>query len=361
MSLRTPLYQEHIALNARMVDFGGWEMPVQYQGVQSEHEAVRTFAGIFDVSHMGEVEVKGSQALDFLQQLVTNNVGRLKDGQAIYSPMCYENGTIVDDLIIYRLAQNDFFLIINASNIQKDVEWMKKIAGSFDVIINNVSDDFGMIALQGPKAESLLQELVEIDISPSSLNRFSFIEAKMNTATVAIARTGYTGEDGFEICAKNEELVWIWKELLRRKAAPCGLGARDTLRLECAMMLYGNDIDTTTTPLEAPLGWTVFWEKEFVGKSSLLTQKNNGVEKKLVGIEMLDRGIARQGYPIVDEQGNQIGRVTSGTQSPTLKKSIALAYVPTSKAKVGEKIFVKIRENRVSATIVKIPFYKRKE
>lgn len=358
---QTPLHARHVALGARMVPFGGWDMPVEYSGISDEHLAVRTRAGLFDVSHMGEIEVAGRDALAGVQRITSNDASRLKIGQAHYSGLTTERGTFVDDLLVYRLADSHFLLVVNASNIEKDFEWIvSKTAGVGDVVAVNTSSRYALIAIQGPAAREVLQPLTGVDLG--AMKYYWFANGEVASVRAMISRTGYTGEDGYEIFVAPAYASRVWDTLLDAGAAadirPCGLGARDTLRLEAAMRLYGNDIDDTTTVLEADLEWIVSWTKgDFLGRSALEAQKQAGVPRKIVGFEMLDRAIARHGYPVLVD-GQAAGVVTSGTQTPFLKKAIGMAYVPSS---VGDDatIEIEIRNRRATARIVPLPFYKR--
>ncbi len=359
---RTPLADEHMALGAKMVDFGGWFMPVQYEGVMAEHRAVREGVGLFDVSHMGEIRVTGEGALDFLNHVTVNEVGALADGQAQYTLLTYPEGTVVDDLLIYRLGPQNFWLVVNASNQDKDEAWLRQQASGHAVTIANEGEATAQLAIQGPLAERMLQPLVDTDLA--AIDYYWFCETKLAGMPVLISRTGYTGEDGFECYAPREHAVKLWRLLLEKGAPhgirPIGLGARDSLRLEARMHLYGNDMDHTTTALEAGLGWVVKLKKpaDFIGKDALAAQKARGLERKLVGFEMLDRGIARQGAPVM-EGDREIGRVTSGTHAPSLGKAIGLAYVPLSHAKPGTTLQIQIRKKTAAAVVVKGAFYKR--
>ncbi len=370
---KTPLYDAHVRLGARMVDFHGFLMPLQYTGIIEEHICVRNSAGIFDLSHMGVIEVSGKDALDYLQKLVTNDVGRLVDGEALYTPICNEHGGIIDDVIVYRLAKERFFLVVNCANAQKDLDWMTKYAEQ-GVKINNKSDETALIAIQGPLSESILSKIATDDIT--QLRRFNIKGFKINEASALISRTGYTGEDGFEIFIHPEHAEKIWDLLLttgqKYGLKPVGLGARDTLRLEACLLLYGNDIDETTSPLEAGIGWTVKFDKgDFISREVLLTKKINGIKRKLIGFEMIDRGIPRTGCPIVNTitqhhgqtslsvPPDSIGKVTSGTYSPSTKKNIGLGYVEVNYSAIGTPIGIRIRDNVYKAAVVKTPFYKR--
>jgi aminomethyltransferase len=362
---KTPLNQVHINAGARMVDFGGWHMPVQYSGLSQEHQAVRTKAGLFDVSHMGEVIVEGAGAEQFLNELVTNNVSRLKNGQAQYTVMCYENGGVVDDLLVYKRAESRYLLCINAGNIEKDWEWISNRAkGVKDLRVHNASDEFCQIALQGPLSEKILAPLVKINLS--EIQYYHFAEAELLDKEAIISRTGYTGEDGFEIYAPAAQAERIWNALMETGAPlgllPCGLGCRDTLRTEMKFPLYGHEITAETNPLEAGLGWVVKLDKpaDFAGKNALLKVKASGTTRSLVGIRVMDRGIPRQGYEIFDESGKEkLGEVTSGTPSPSLGYPVAIAYVQKGFTAVGTKLKVKVRDNFCTAEVVSTPFYQR--
>jgi aminomethyltransferase len=362
---KTALLEEHKKLGGRLIDFGGWELPVQYTGVIDEHVACRTAAGIFDVSHMGEIIVSGGDAERFLYRIVSNDVSKIEIGQAQYSILCREDGTAIDDLIVYRRGEEEYFVVVNASNTDKDFAWMKKVHESerFACVLENVSSSWSQIALQGPLAEKILQSLTRADLS--TLKSFRFIEDRVNGIPAIISRTGYTGEDGFEIYFAWKEAPKVWAAILEKGLPlgmkPCGLGARDTLRLEVKYPLFGHELDDQTTPIEAGLGWAVKLTKsDFIGKEKLGAQKEAGTTKKLVGLALLSPGIPRQGYKILDKEGSkEIGMITSGTQSPTLKKAIALAYVSPEYAEIGTKIRVDIRGRATPAEIVPTPFYKR--
>ena len=354
---KTPLNEVEKELGGKMVDFGGWELPVQYSGILEEHEAVRTRAGLFDVSHMGEVTVKGPQARDLLQATTCNDVTKLEDGRAQYNGLLYENGGFVDDILIYQMSADDFFVVVNASNTEKDFEWLANAAKNFDAEVNNVSSQYAQLALQGPSAETILQALTPVNLA--NIKYYRFGQGTVDGVPAIISRTGYTGEDGFEIYVAPEHGPKIMRKLVASGAKPCGLGARDTLRLEAKMALYGNDIDGSTTPLEADLAWIVKLEKgDFTGRDVLERQRSEGPPRKLVGFEMIDRGIARHGYPVVDG-GNEIGVVTSGTHSPTLKRAIGLAYLPLGKSAQGTEFTVLIRGKEARCRVVPTPFYKR--
>ena len=356
----TPLHGIARSLGGKLVPFAGWEMPVQFSSVIEEHLAVRTRAGIFDVSHMGEIEVEGKDALALVQRLTCNDASRLEDGQAQYSGLLNEAGGFVDDILVYRRAADRYLLVINAGNTDKDVAWVKTHT-SGDVEVRDASRGYAQIALQGPRAQEILQGLVTIDLR--SIRTYRFAEADVRGARSIVSRTGYTGEDGFEIYGPAGAAEDLFKALLDagrpHGIVPCGLGARDTLRLEARMPLYGNDLDDTTTPLEAGLGGIARPAKgEFIGRAALERQKKEGVKRLLAGFEMVDRGIARHDYPVRHE-GQAIGRVTSGTFAPFLKKNIGLAYVPPAHAAIGARFSVVIRERDAAAVVVATPFYRR--
>lgn len=358
---RTPLYEQHRQLGARLVEFGGWEMPVQYSGILDEHRAVRTHAGLFDVSHMGEFKVTGTDALAFLQQLVPNDVSRLAVNQALYTQFCQPDAGVVDDLLIYHLAENNYMLVVNAGNIDKDFAWVQQHSQGFEVTITNQSDATGLIALQGPAALVILQPLTGVDLS--AIAYYHCVPGVVSSTSCLISRTGYTGEDGFELYCSAEDAPALWVDLLtagkEHGLLPTGLGARDTLRLEAAYCLYGHELDETTNPLEASLGWTVKLAKgEFSGHDALVKIKAEGLKRKLVGVEMIERGVCRGGYAIyADEQ--QIGALTSGAPSPTLNKNIGMGYVEAAHAVPGKIVQIDIRGRRTAAKIVALPFYKR--
>jgi aminomethyltransferase len=353
---RTPLYDEHKALGARLVDFAGWEMPVQYSGIKAEHEAVRKGAGLFDVSHMGEVVFKGPQAEEAVQRLVTRDVSRLSVGQAGYAAVCYESGGTVDDVLVYK-NPDDFLIVVNASNREKDVAHFQENTKDLDVEVVDESDDWALLALQGPWAVELLQPFTETGLS--SIKYYRYEVGEVEGAYAVISRTGYTGEDGFELFVRPEDAPRLWRRLLEAGAAPAGLGARDTLRLEAGMCLYGNELDPETTPLEAGIGFAVHLDKEqeFVGQEALRREKEEGLRKKLVGFKVEGRGIARHDYPVAVE-GETVGHVTSGTMSPTLNEAIGLALVAPD---VEDEFEVAIRSRTVAAHTVPLPFYKREK
>jgi aminomethyltransferase len=358
---RTALYEKHIALGGKMIAFSGWEMPVQYEGIIEEHEAVRNNAGMFDVSHMGEVRIEGSEATAFVQHLFTNDIGTLVDGQVQYGMMLYENGTVVDDLLVYKYSETAYFLVINAGNIDKDVAWIEQHAAGFDVSVNHLSDSYSEIAVQGPKAEAILQTLTDFDLS--SIGFFHFVDGvKIKGAPCLVSRTGYTGEDGFEVYASHEVILNLWDEVLRAGSSeglkPCGLGARDTLRFEASLPLYGHEISDAITPLEAGLGFFVKLDKtDFIGKAALQAQKAAGLKRKLVGFEMA-KGIPRQGYEVFVGE-TVVGTVTTGYFSPTLKRNIGLALVDSAYAAMGTAFDVKVRKKLFPAAVIGKRFYQK--
>jgi glycine cleavage system T protein (aminomethyltransferase) len=360
---RTPLYGQHVALGARLVEFGGWEMPVQYSSILDEHRAVRTYVGLFDVSHMGEFKVEGPDSLAFLQHLVPNDVSRLAINQALYTQLCLPDGGTIDDLIIYHLADNHYMLVVNAANIDNDFAWVEKQASNFNVQITNRSDITALLALQGPEAQATLQPLTEVDLS--TVRYYHCAPGTVNGINCIISRTGYTGEDGFELYCASADASKLWNDLLvagkDHGLLPAGLGARDTLRLEAGYCLYGHELDEQTNPLEANLGWTVKLNKdEFIGRDALLKVKEQGPKRKLIGIEMVERGVCRGGFAIYDND-LQIGTLTSGAPGPTLNKNIGMGYVETSHAVVGKTVHIDIRGKRTAAQIVALPFYKRQK
>lgn len=355
----TPFTQKHIALGAKMAEFAGYNMPISYTGINDEHDTVRKSVGMFDVSHMGEFILKGENALDLIQRTTSNDASKLTAGKAQYSCLTNENGGIVDDLIIYCLEENKaYMLVVNASNIEKDWNWISKF-NTNNVEMHNISDKTCLLAIQGPHAVQLLQPLTEIDIL--NLKYYTFAKGVFaGVENVLISATGYTGSGGVEIYFEdtNDAANKIWDTITNLGVKPIGLGARDTLRLEMGYCLYGNDIDDTTTPLEAGLGWVTKFTKDFTAKSILEKQKAEGIKRKLVGFEMIERGIPRHHYLIKDAQGNEIGKVTSGTQAPSLNKAIGLAYINIEQASLDSEIFIDIRNNPVKAKITKTPFGK---
>jgi aminomethyltransferase len=356
----TPLNSVHRALGAKMVDFGGWDMPVQYSGVMEEHNAVRNAVGVFDVSHMGEIEIRGKEAAQFTDFVTTNQVGKLKIGQAHYSGLLYPHGGFVDDILVHKVTDNHFFLCVNASNQEKDFEHILA-HNRFDAQVELTSDRYAQIAIQGPKAKATLQKMTPVDLA--GIKYYWFADGEVSGTPARIAHTGYTGEDGFEIYVPPAEAGRIWNEAISAGAEfgikPCGLGARNTLRLEAKMALYGHEIDASISPLEADLAWIVKFDKgDFVGRDALLKQKENGLTRALVGFEMCGRGIGRDGYEVY-LGGAPAGWVTSGSPSPTLCKNIGLCYLPIGQAQIGKTIQIMVRNQPVDAVTVETPFYKR--
>lgn len=357
----TALTQTHIALGAKMVPFAGYNMPVSYEGVNIEHETVRKGVGVFDVSHMGEFLIEGPRALELIQKVTSNDASKLTVGRAQYSCLPNETGGIVDDLIVYRVKDETYLLVVNASNIQKDWDHISKYNGAIGADMRNISEGFSLLAIQGPKAVEAMQSLTSVDLA--EIKFYNFVVADFAGIDYAIiSATGYTGSGGFEIYCKNNEVQQIWDKVFEAGAnlgiKPIGLAARDTLRLEMGYCLYGNDINDETSPFEAGLGWITKFTKDFVNSKSLAKEKEQGPEKKLIAFELDERGIPRNGYDIVDEQGKKVGVVTSGTMSPSLGKGIGLGYVPSVFSEIGCKLHIQIRKNTVAATVVKLPFYK---
>lgn len=357
----TALSQKHISLGAKMVPFAGYNMPVQYSGIVEEHLTVRNGVGVFDVSHMGEFILKGDKALDLIQKVTSNDAAVLVDGKVQYSCLPNDKGGIVDDLLVYRIDAQTYMLVVNASNIEKDWNWISQ-HNTFGVDMKDISDRTSLLAVQGPKAAQALQSLTDMDLA--SMEYYTFKKGKFaGVDNVLVSATGYTGAGGFEIYFDNEHADKIWDAIFNAGKEfgikPIGLGARDTLRLEMGFCLYGNDIDDATSPIEAGLGWITKFTKNFTNSEALLAQKNNGVSRKLVGFEMIDRGIPRHGYEIKDASGNTIGVVTSGTQSPSLNKAIGMGYVNTELAKSENEIYIQIRDKGIKAKVVKIPFIRK--
>jgi len=356
----TALTDKHVQLGAKMVPFAGYNMPVQYAGINVEHETVRKGVGVFDVSHMGEFILKGEKALDLIQRVSSNDASKLYDGKVQYSCLPNEDGGIVDDLLVYRIDEKTYMLVVNASNIEKDWNWISKF-NTEGVEMKDISERTALLAIQGPKAADALQSLTDIDLG--SMEYYTFKKGNFaGIDNVLLSATGYTGAGGFEIYVDNKDAEKLWNAVFEAGAAfgikPIGLGARDTLRLEMGFCLYGNDIDDATSPLEAGLGWVTKFSKDFTNSAALQQQKKDGTKRKLVGFEMIDRGIPRHDYEIVDADGNTVGKVTSGTQSPSLQKAIGMGYVNNEFAKEGSEIFINIRDNKVKAKVVKPPFYK---
>ena len=352
------LSEMHQSLGGKMVEFAGYYMPIQYEGVKAEHHTVRNEVGVFDVSHMGEVFVSGENALNFLQYITTNDVSKLKPGKIQYTCLPNADGGIVDDLLLYMIGENNYLLVVNASNMDKDLAWINK-HNTFECTINNQSDNYSLLAVQGPKSIELLQELTRINLSEIKYYNFK-IGAIAGIENVILSRTGYTGEIGFELYVKNESTIQLWDAIFSTsiKLEPIGLAARDTLRLEKGFCLYGNDINDTTSPIEAGLGWITKFTKEFINHEDLKVQKEVGANRKLIGLEIIDKGIARKDYPIVDAYGNKIGIVTSGTMSPSLNKSIAMAYVTKELSKIGSEVYIQVRKKQIKAVVVALPFLK---
>ncbi|NBJ70175.1 MULTISPECIES: glycine cleavage system aminomethyltransferase GcvT [Clostridia] len=366
---KTPLYPIYEEYGAKAIDFGGWNLPVQFKGIKHEHEVTRTKAGLFDVSHMGEITVKGPKSLEFLQKMVTNDVAKLTPNRAQYTFMCYEDGGTVDDFLIYMLAENDYLLVVNAANTEKDFQWLldHNNYSSAEVKIENVSEYYAQLALQGPLAEEILQSLTTTDLSAIRFFRFELDVAFTGIEGRAIvSRTGYTGEDGFEIYVPAASGIPLWKAILEagkeKGAEPIGLGARDTLRFEAALPLYGQELSPTITPVEAGLTFAVKVNKavDFIGKQVLQKQIEQGADRQLVGLEMIDKGIPRTGYDIYDDS-SKVGVITSGTQAPTLEKNLGLALVRSPYAKEGTELLVQVRKRQLQARVVPTPFYKREK
>ena len=357
----TALLQKHLDANAKMVPFAGYNMPVQYEGVNAEHETVRTGVGVFDVSHMGEFFLRGPKALDLIQRVTTNDASVLFDGKAQYSCMPNGKGGIVDDLIIYRISQEEYLLVVNASNIEKDWNWISS-HNTDGVEMENASDAYSLLAIQGPKAAEAMQALTEVNLT--EMGYYTFAKGTFaGQSNIYISATGYTGSGGFEIYVPNEVAVAVWDAVFEAGKSygikPIGLAARDTLRLEMGFCLYGNDIDDTTSPIEAGLGWITKFTKDFVDSDVLKVQKEQGVSRKLVAFEMIERGIPRHDYQILDKNNQVIGKVTSGTMSPSMKIAIGLGYVDLAHAGLDSEIYIEIRDKGVLAKVVKLPFYKK--
>ncbi len=357
----TALTQTHISLGAKMVPFAGYNMPVSYSGLNEEHATVRNAVGVFDVSHMGEFILKGDNALNLIQKVTSNDAAVLTDGKAQYSCLPNQDGGIVDDLIVYRIDEKTYMLVVNASNIEKDWNWIKQ-HDTWGVDMKNISEDTSLLAIQGPKAMDTLQKLTDVKLA--DIPYYSFVKGRFNGVdNVVISNTGYTGAGGFEIYFENQYAEKMWNSIFDAGKEfgikPIGLGARDTLRLEMGFCLYGNDIDDTTSPIEAGLGWITKYTKEFTNRAAIEKQKTEGVSRKLVGFEMIDRGIPRHDYPITDADGKVIGKVTSGTQSPTLGKAIGMGYVSKEFAKADTEIYITIRDKAIKAKVCKIPFLKK--
>ncbi|HAE91066.1 glycine cleavage system aminomethyltransferase GcvT [Tissierella praeacuta] len=361
---KTPLYDEHVGLGGKVVDYAGWYLPVQYEGLIAEHEAVRNAVGLFDVSHMGEITVKGKDALAFVDYLMTNDISKVVDNQIVYTFMCAPDGGVVDDLLVYRLAHDDYYLVVNASNTAKDYKWILEQKGNFDVEITNISDTVGEVAIQGPLAQKVLQKLTKTDLNTITfftLNR----KVDINGVECMVSRTGYTGEDGFEVYTTNEGIVKVWKDILEagkeEGIKPCGLGCRDTLRFEASLPLYGHEISAEINPLEGGFKYFVKLDKasDFIGKEALNKQWKEGLKRKLAGFEMIDRGIPREGYEI-QKDGKVIGHVTTGYMSPTLKKNIGNALISPEYTELGTEIDIMIRNKPAKAKIISKKFLNNK-
>ncbi len=357
---KTPLYDEHVSLGGKVVDYAGWYLPVQYEGLVAEHEAVRNAVGLFDVSHMGEITIKGKDALAFVDYLMTNDITKVVDNQIVYTFMCAPDGGVVDDLLVYRFASDDFYLVVNASNTDKDYKWILEQKGNFDVEITNISDTVGEVAIQGPLAQKVLQKLTETDLNTITfftLNR----KVDINGVECMVSRTGYTGEDGFEVYTTNEGVVKVWKDILEagkeEGIKPCGLGCRDTLRFEASLPLYGHEISAEINPLEGGFKYFVKLDKasDFIGKEALNKQWKEGLKRKLAGFEMIDRGIPREGYEI-QKDGKVIGHVTTGYMSPTLKKNIGNALIAPEYTELGTEVDIMIRNKPAKAKIISKKF-----
>jgi len=361
---KTPINNLHKELKGRLIDFGGWELPVSYTSIIEEHNAVRNNAGIFDVSHMGEIEIIGSDATQFINYMITNNISNMNNNQIIYSPMCYESGGCVDDLLVYKKNNKEYLLVVNASNVDKDYDWIATQSKEYNVTVINKSPQYAQIALQGPKAQEILQQIADIDLNTISF--FTFNEnVKLNKITALVSRTGYTGEDGFEIYLDSNKGEEIFKTLLEigkdKGLLPCGLGARDTLRFESALALYGHELSKDITPVEAGLKYFIKLDNhEFIGKKVISEQIENKPKRVLVGFEMIDKGIARNGYEVFDQEDNKIGFVTSGSFAPTLKKYLGIALIKRKYMKKETLIYIGVRNKKLQAKVVKKPFYIKK-
>lgn len=361
---RTPLFERHQSLGARMVDFGGWEMPIQYSGIVEEHRAVRTSVGLFDVSHMGEFAVRGPRLIPFINYLCANDATRLEVGRAQYSMLLNPQGGTIDDIIVYRLGEEEALIVVNSSNIQKDWAHVSSVAADFEgVTVENLSDEYGLLAVQGPNAEALVNTLADADVS--TLPYYGVTRARIDHYDVIVARTGYTGEDGFEIFVHWDDAPALWDRLIgageQRGLRPIGLGARDTLRLEASMPLYGHELNEGISPIEAGLGFFVAKEGDYIGAARQRELRQRGVDRKLVMLRLQDRGIAREGFEVLNADGNLIGQVTSGSQAPHLGYAIAQALVDANRIEVGDTVYINVRGRRLPAEIVKRPFYKREQ
>lgn len=352
---RTPLYEAAIAASGRMVSFGGWEMPVQFEGIGVEHKAVREQAGLFDISHMGQFRLAGESAAEFLDYLLPGRISRLLMGQMLYAPMCNEEGGCIDDAVVYRLAEREFLLVVNASRIYDDWNWIARWAtGKTRLQIDNLSDKKAMLALQGPEAERIVTTIAGAEVG--DLRYYHYMQVEIEGADVLVSRNGYTGEDGFEIICDVGRANDLWSHFIATGALPCGLGARDTLRTEMGFCLYGHELTEEVSPLQAGLGWTIDWDKDFIGAKALSDQRKKGDYRRLRGFRLLERGIPRPDYLVVDGQGKAIGKVTSGTHSPTLEQGIGLAYLNRGAAKLGTQIHIDMRGKKRLAEVVRLPF-----
>ncbi|MFY9176095.1 MAG: glycine cleavage system aminomethyltransferase GcvT [Caldicoprobacterales bacterium] len=357
---KTPLYETHTALGGKIINFGGWALPVQYSSILKEHHAVRNAAGLFDVSHMGEILIEGKDAQEYLQHMITNDISKMSQGRAVYSPMCYRNGGTVDDLLIYKLEENKYLLVVNASNTEKDYEWLMENCTSDDLLIKDVSSDYGLIAIQGPASQKILQKLTSTPLDEIRFFRFAD-NVEVGGVKAIVSRTGYTGEDGFELYVPSYQTVNLWDRIMEAGAGeglvPAGLGARDTLRFEVALPLYGQELSPNISPLEAGLGRFVKLNKQdFIGKDALLRQAEEGLKRKLAGFEMVDKGMPRTGYKVLADE-KEIGFVTSGGLAPTLKKNLGLALVNVQHSNLGDEFYVQVRGKSLKAKVVSTPFY----
>ncbi|AVQ33091.1 glycine cleavage system aminomethyltransferase GcvT [Staphylococcus muscae] len=351
---QTPLYQEYVAAGAKIVEFGGWAMPVQFSSIKEEHNAVRSKVGLFDVSHMGEILVEGEQALDLVQYVLSNDTDLLTEQKAQYTCLCNEHGGVIDDLVVYKLSDQKLLLVVNAANTEKDYNWIVEHTSQFNAKVTNVSADYGQLAIQGPEARKLVQDNTDVDVS--ELGMFEFYQnATFFGKNVILSQSGYTGEDGFEVYCSSEDIVDLWKSLLDNDVTPCGLGARDTLRLEAGLPLHGQDLSEDITPYEGGVAFAAkpLIEADFIGKAALKEHKENGAPRRTIGIQMIEKGIPRTGYAILDLEGNEIGVVTSGTQSPSTGHSIGLGLIQRDAFEMGKEIVIQVRKRQVKAKIVK--------
>lgn len=351
---KTPLYQRFVDAGAKIVEFGGWAMPVQFSSIKEEHNAVRTNVGLFDVSHMGEILIQGEEAKDLVQYVLSNDANLLTDDKALYTALCNEKGGVIDDLVVYKLKDDEYLLVVNAANTEKDFEWIKQNNKSFNATVKNISDEYGQLAVQGPKARDIIQANTDIDVS--ELSMFQFVKnAKVFGKDVILSQSGYTGEDGFEIYCKTEDVVDLWDALVDEGVTLCGLGARDTLRLEAGLPLHGQDLTEDITPYDGGIAFAAkpLIDEDFIGKEVLKEQKENGSPRRTVGLGMIEKGIPRTGYTILDLDGNEIGEVTSGTQSPSTGNSIGLGIIKRDTFEMGKEVLIQVRKRQVKAQIVK--------